>query len=50
VTAISDTEEEALGRAALVPFLVEDKLREVRMHACMKAAFQPQLGYERLER
>ena len=30
VTAISDSEEEAMGRADLVPFLLEDRIREVR--------------------
>ena len=29
VTAISDSEEVAMGRADLVPFLVEDRIREV---------------------
>lgn len=31
VTAISDSEEEAMGRADLVPFLLEDRIREVRL-------------------
>ena len=30
VTGISDSEEEAMGRADLVPFLLEDRIREVR--------------------
>jgi hypothetical protein len=30
VTAFSNREEKALGRDALVPFLLEDKLREAR--------------------
>ena len=31
VTGISNSEEEAMGRADLVPFLLEDRIREVRM-------------------
>ena len=30
VTGFSNTEEEAIKRAALVPFLLEDRIREVR--------------------
>ena len=29
VTTISDSEEEAMGRTDLVPFLLEDRIREV---------------------
>ena len=32
VTGISNSEEEAMGRADLVPFLLEDRIREVCMH------------------
>ena len=32
VTGISNSEDEAMGRADLVPFLLEDRIREVRMH------------------
>ena len=32
VTGISNSEEEAMGRADLVPFLLEDRIREVHMH------------------
>ncbi len=30
MTGISDSEEEAMGRADLVPFLLEDRIRDVR--------------------
>ena len=33
VTGISNSEEEAMGRADLVPFLLEDRIREVRMQS-----------------
>ncbi len=30
MTGISDSEEEAMGRTDLVPFLLEDRIREAR--------------------
>ena len=41
MTGITDSEEEAMGRADLVPFLLEDRIREVRLpvHQRFRALF-----------
>lgn len=40
VTAISDSEEEAMGRTDLVPFLLEDRIREVHSASLPSSSHQ----------